>query len=50
NFYCKFNDFDNKTLVHINRLSYSLGKWIYIIDSLNDIEKDKIYNTIFNYT
>ena len=40
NFYCKFNDFDNKTLVHINRLSYSLGKWIYIIDSLNDIEKD----------
>lgn len=47
NVYCKQNNFDNSSINYITNIGYNLGKWIYIIDALNDIEKDK-KNNCFN--
>ncbi|MCQ2387630.1 MAG: DUF5685 family protein [Clostridia bacterium] len=32
---------DNNASEEINNLSYNLGKWIYLIDALDDFDKDK---------
>lgn len=46
---------ETKTLKAINWLGYNLGKWIYLIDAYDDIEKDiqnKCYNPLvlqYNY-
>lgn len=56
-FYGKLNNFKENYLHYIENLGYNLGKWIYLIDAFNDIEKDfkrksfnpilKIHNTNF---
>lgn len=38
--YCKENNFSDLSLEYIKNIGYNLGKWIYIMDSLNDIERD----------
>ena len=51
NFYAKINNFNEKYLHYLENIGYNLGKWIYIIDAFNDIEKDfknKSFNPIFN--
>lgn len=40
NFYGKINNFDETSLHHLGILGYNLGKWIYIVDAFDDIEKD----------
>lgn len=39
-FYGKLNNFNETYLHHLGILGYNLGKWIYIIDAFDDIEKD----------
>lgn len=47
NFYAKSNNMDENNLYHLENMGYNLGKWIYIIDAFNDIEKD-FKNKSFN--
>lgn len=46
-FYGKTNNFPENDLQYLKNLGYNLGKWIYIIDAFNDLEKD-IKNNSFN--
>ncbi len=39
-FYGKLNNFEKNYLHSIENIGYNLGKWIYLIDAFNDIEKD----------
>lgn len=48
-FYGKLNNFEKNYLHSIENMGYNLGKWIYLIDAFNDIEKDfkkKSFNPI----
>lgn len=50
-FYGKLHNFDENTLHHLETLGYNLGKWIYIIDAFDDIDKDvvkKSFNPILS--
>ena len=46
-FYAELNNFDKNCCQYIKNMGYNLGKWIYIIDAFNDIEKD-FKNKSFN--
>lgn len=46
-FYGKTNNLNENNLQYLKNLGYNLGKWIYIIDAFNDLEKD-IENNSFN--
>ncbi len=50
-FYLEINNSDKNHLIYIENIGYNLGKWIYIIDAFDDIEKDfknKSFNPILN--
>lgn len=50
-FYFKINNLNENSLHYVENLGYNLGKWIYIIDAFNDMEKDyknNSFNPIFN--
>lgn len=49
-YFGKTNNFDKNYLISMENLGYNLGKWIYLIDAFNDIEKDfknKCFNPLF---
>lgn len=46
-FYAESNNINKKNLFHLENIGYNLGKWVYIIDAFNDIEKD-FKNKSFN--
>ena len=46
-FYCNTNNFNKNSIIHVENIGYNLGKWIYLIDAFNDMEKD-YKNNSFN--
>lgn len=46
-FYAKFKNFNKDYFIDMENIGYNLGKWIYLIDAFNDMEKD-FKNNSFN--